>query len=83
MKSGKFQPERVALEQAFHDNATLHALLQREYQLLSTAAAQDDELKPEAARKVLQEWSSIYAERHALLQSLGGELRVHADIVLT
>jgi hypothetical protein len=81
IKSGKV--DAAALEKLFKDDASYRALVEREYAALSAAAARDAALTPEAAREVLQSWSSMYSERRAQLQERGGELFVRADLVLT
>jgi hypothetical protein len=81
MKSGNI--DAGALERLFKDDAGYRALVEREYAALQAAAARDAALTPEAAREVLQSWSSMYTERRAQLQKLGGEPFVRADLVLT
>jgi hypothetical protein len=81
MKSGKV--DATALEKLFKDDGSYRALVEREYAALSAAATRDAALTAEAARAVLQSWSSMYTERRAQLQKLGGEPFVRADLVLT
>jgi hypothetical protein len=81
MKSGNV--DAAALETLFKDDAAYRALVEREYAALAEAAARHAALTPEAAREALQSWSSMYAERRAHLQKLGGEPFVRADLVLT
>jgi len=81
MKSGKV--DAAALEKLFKDDASYRALVEREYQILSLAAARDAALTPEAARAALQQWSASYEERRAQLDKRGGEALVRADVALT
>lgn len=81
MKSGKL--DAGALERLFKDDAGYRALVEREYAALAAAAAREAALTPDAAREVLQSWGSMYTERRAQLQELGGESFVRADLVLT
>ncbi|MET0409950.1 MAG: hypothetical protein ABW217_01575 [Polyangiaceae bacterium] len=81
LKTGKV--DSVALEKLFKEDASYRALVEREYAVLSAAAARDAALTVGAAREALQSWSSLYAERRARLHKLGGDAFVRADAMLT
>jgi hypothetical protein len=81
LKSGKIDPG--ALEKLFKGDGSYRALLEREHETLSAAAARDAALTPEGARAALREWSSMYKERRDQLEKLGGAALVHANVVLT
>jgi hypothetical protein len=81
IKTGKV--DALALEQLFKEDASYRARVEREYAVLSAAAARDAALSPEAARAALQSWSALYAERRAQLHELGGDAFVRADVILT
>jgi hypothetical protein len=69
------------LDQAYATDPAYRAQVEREYKLLSEAAARDDALTPEAARAVLADWQKLYDERTASLLRLGGEALARVDVV--
>lgn len=81
LKTGKI--DAVALEKLFNEDTSYRALVEREYAVLSAAAARDAALTAQAARDALQSWSTLYGERRARLQELGKEPFVRADLMLT
>jgi hypothetical protein len=81
MKAQTLEPGR--LEKAFKEDSAYRALVEREYRLLSDAAARDAALTSDAARAVLAQWKELYDERKAHLLRSGGEPLQRADVVFT
>jgi hypothetical protein len=70
-----------ALTELFLKNARYHALVEREYALLSRAALQDPADK-RAARQALERWLTLYQRRSASLRSLPHAEQLIADDAL-
>lgn len=79
IKAQELDPAK--LERAFATDPSYRAQVEKEYQLLSEAAAGDEALTPEAARSVLANWSKLYDQRQSSLRGLGGDVLARTDLV--